>query len=415
MRKLAIFALVLGLVIAFAVPAMAFRIEGPKDTKFYFGFTGLLDTGARTLSKERAAGYGSTDDRTEFFMNIPQHSNIHGIIEAGNTGFYWEVRYGRDLQAAHESTVDAPNAAVKTDYKNYIEGAQFYGWYKFGNCQIMAGKSHGHLFTVVPYQNVGQNYGHIYLFGWGAIYDERAAQVRFSQNVNKTFMWQISAVQPYYGDVNVNPNGTYSPVAIPGVTRNVDSYVTFPALALKAAINLGPVSLFPAFGWAEGNFQGLPSGWDDTVTWWIAMLQARATFGPVTILASGNWGQNLGIGGSIYTTAQNPYASPVWSTNGRVMNARSMGGFVDVGFKAGMITPHFFFGYDRAQNTDAYLVGNDYNDRLAAGVSAQIQISPNFNISPEIAYYNYGDTPNNVNKPSMGTEWYYGMQFQFLF
>ena len=37
MKKLAIFALVLGLAVAFAVPAFAFKIEGAKDQKFYFG------------------------------------------------------------------------------------------------------------------------------------------------------------------------------------------------------------------------------------------------------------------------------------------------------------------------------------------------------------------------------------------
>jgi hypothetical protein len=80
-----------------------------------------------------------------------------------------------------------------------------------------------------------------------------------------------------------------------------------------------------------------------------------------------------------------------------------------------MVTPHLFFGYDQVQNTDAWTVGNDYNSRWMAGASAQLAISPNFNIVPEFAYYNYGDTPNNIAKPSLGTEWLAGMQFQFLF
>ena len=47
MKKTLMFALVLALAVAFAVPAFAFRIEGAKDTKFYFG--ALISHGPRRL------------------------------------------------------------------------------------------------------------------------------------------------------------------------------------------------------------------------------------------------------------------------------------------------------------------------------------------------------------------------------
>ena len=43
MKKTLMFALVLALAVAFAVPAFAFRIEGAKDTKFYFGALNYTD------------------------------------------------------------------------------------------------------------------------------------------------------------------------------------------------------------------------------------------------------------------------------------------------------------------------------------------------------------------------------------
>ena len=52
MKKALLFALVLGLAVLFAVPAFAFKIEGAKDTNFYFGALILTDVGAWNRSKE---------------------------------------------------------------------------------------------------------------------------------------------------------------------------------------------------------------------------------------------------------------------------------------------------------------------------------------------------------------------------
>jgi hypothetical protein len=414
MRKLAIFALVLGLVIAFAVPAMAFRIEGPKDTKFYFGGRLLLDTGAWSLSKERTVAYGVVNqDRTQFFMNIPQHSMITGVVEAGNTGFLWEIRYGRDNLTAHEqgdtaSTTPNIGAADKNNRLNYLEAAKFYGWYKFGNCRIMAGKGDQWLTSVGNGQNLGIAMGHILLYGWGNFYDDRSAQIRFEQNINKSFSYAISAVQPAYGDVNVA-------TAVPGVTRNVDSYAQFPLLAVKFTMNFGPVTLFLPFAWSQVEWDDLPNGYDNSVTYWLAGVQGRVTAGAFTATFGGNWSQNQAIFNGAYNNVANPYSAPIRGADGTVKNGRNLAGFIDLAFKAGTFTPHLFFGYDYSNNTDAFKEGNDYNARYAVGVAADWAVSPNFLIRPEFAYYNYGERPGDRLKPSLGTEWLLGMQFAFLF
>ena len=72
------------------------------------------------------------------------------------------------------------------------EGAKLYGYYKFGNCTFLAGKTDGHIMSVTPYQNFGfENNNHTGGFGWGSIYDTRSVQVRFSQDVSKTFGYDI--------------------------------------------------------------------------------------------------------------------------------------------------------------------------------------------------------------------------------
>ena len=56
MKKLGLLAFILGLVIAFAMPALAFTIEGAKGEKMYIGGTFMTDFGSWYRSKELIAG-----------------------------------------------------------------------------------------------------------------------------------------------------------------------------------------------------------------------------------------------------------------------------------------------------------------------------------------------------------------------
>jgi len=415
MKKLAIFALVLGLAVAFTVPAFAFKIESAKDQTFYFGGTIMTDIGYWGQSKERTGVYGETNSRTSFFLNTPRHSNIKTIIESGNTGAYFELRYGRDWASSHEqgdtATTNAnAGSADKNNRLNYIEPAQLYGWYKFGNCRILAGKTAGQTFTLVPYQNLGlDTANHIYGFGWGAFYDDRATQIRFEQTISKAFAWHIALVQPWYTDYT-NALG-----------QNFDSYAQFPAVALKFTMNFGPVSLFPAGQYQKIVWQDLPSYLgqtpDDTMESWIVLLPVRFQAGPFVAAAQMSWGQNVGIPG--YNSLQNPDGNPTRGTLGnsigKFRNTNQVAGFIDLSYKAGSVTPHIYFGYDQVKSDEAWKTGNDSNTRTMWGASAQIAISPNFNIIPEFTFYDYGKTPGVAGAPDRGTEWLAGAQFQFVF
>ena len=205
MKKTLLFALVLGLAVMFAVPAFAFKIEGAKDTNFYFGALAYTDLGAWNRSKELAPGRKS--EQTELILNVPRHSRIRGNLDVGNVGAYWEVRLGGDAATIATSKSRLFKLRVAA---TFAESAKLYGYYKFGNCTLLAGKTDGQFMSVTAYQNLGfDNNNHIAGFGWGAIYDQRNAQVRFSQDISKAFGYDFSLVQPQY----YNDNGLLGTVA----------------------------------------------------------------------------------------------------------------------------------------------------------------------------------------------------------
>ena len=233
MKKLAIFALVLGLAIAITVPALAFKIEGDKDQKFYFGGQAVVDLGYWQRSKEFAPAWGGNrlEDGSPSSIS-PQFTMIKASFESGNAGAYWELGLGRDNITGNDQVEAASGADKGSNKYNYLENRKIYGWYKFGNCKITAGKLDGSFLAMAPAQMMGYMQGHLSLVGWGVLWDDRTSQVRYSQEISKAFGYQISLVQPVvYGE------GT-------GVT-SIDSYANFPRVDARFDLNFGPVSLFP--------------------------------------------------------------------------------------------------------------------------------------------------------------------------
>lgn len=382
MKKTLIFALVLGLAVMFAVPAFAFKIEGAKDTNFYFGALMLTDTGARNLSKEL---YDGKSDQTEFFMNIPNHSRVRGSMEVGHVGGYFELRLGGDQQTT--STRYSGGAQE-------VESAKLYGWYKFGNCTLLVGKTDGHVYSVAAGgQNLGLAYGHVAGFGWGSVYDQRNAQVRFSQDISKAFGYDISLVQPmYYTDTNQR------------------SFATIPMVAAKLRMNFGVVSLMPAGYYQYVKWNNLPNGFDDNMTSWFTVLPVVVKAGAFTGTFQVGYGANIASPLALESGFQQ-----YQRVNGKVKDTTGLNGFVDLAFNAGSVIPHLYVGYDKAENSDAYYVGDNYNTRMMYGASINWKVADSFYIVPEFTYYDYGKNPKVAGNPDIGKEWLTGVQFQFVF
>jgi hypothetical protein len=402
MKKSLIFALVLMIAVVVAVPAFAFRIEGAKDTKFYLGGLALTDIGVWHMDKTvaRRSGYtANASDVDQFILTVPRHSRLRTSVQSGNVGAYWELGMGRDLRSGHE---EADGQSILSGQRtNYIETRKIYGWYSFGNCTLMAGKNDGSFWVAFPYQNLGfENNNHVVGLGWGSLYDDRAAQIRFSQNVSKMFSYQVSLVQPFYTDVNA-PNNV-------GVTTNYDTIAKYPRVDAMVTLNFGAVSIMPGGSWSNLHYDDNPPGFDADADVWMAQLPVKVQAGAFSFIGQIGYGQNIG-----YFPLQSAFWRPAY-VNGKVKNTTGLFGFADFAFTAGAVTPHFYIGYDAPENTDAY-VGDKKNERLMYGIGVNWKVADNFFIVPEFTMYDYGKSPVVQGNPDLGKEWLGGIQFQFVF
>ncbi len=392
MKKLGLFIGVMGLVIALAIPALAFTIDGAKGEKMYIGGQFLTDVLYWNRSKELT---GTGTDQTQFIMNVPTNSKLRGSLEIGNVGGYWELGMG-----GSEAGTSGTSGAAATN--NAVETRKLYGWYKFGNCEIRAGKDDGYSVTFTPAQYLGNNDGrHIAGYGWGSLYDYRDPQVRFTQNISKEFGYMITLLQPTVFTDNTRV-----------------SYNAIPRVAVKVMMNFGMVSLYPTVNYQNAKWDNLGAipalagkSPDDNVTSWVGILPVRVTAGPFTGTVQFAYGQNLGT----FYDYESTYQAYFRNANGQIKNTTGMNGFIDLAYAAGPVTPHLYFGYDNAKNSDAYTVGDDNNTRMMYGISAPIKIADGFFISPEFDYYDYGKRPGDPSKTDLGKEWIGGVQFQFIF
>lgn len=382
MKKLGLFALVMGLVMALALPAMAFTIEGAKGEKMYIGGYFQTDFGYWNRNKNLTG----VDDQTQFITSVINSSQVRGSFEVGNVGGYWELGNGGEVAGATGSGVGITN---------YIETRRLYGWYKFGNCEFRAGKDSGYIFTLAAAPLMGLNNDfHAVGFGFGAVYDTRNPQIRFTQEVSKQFGYRVTLLQP---NVFVDQTRT--------------SYATLPAVAVKLMMNFGVISLYPAGMIQQIRWDKIPSGYDDSMTSWIALLPVKVSMGGFTGTVQGGYGQNIqGMSGSA-----GPLHAYQRDATGKIKNTRALNGFVDLAYTFGQVTPHLYFGYDNAKNGDKWTAGDDNNTRMMYGISVYYQLTPNFRVSPEFTMYDYGKTPGVASKPDIGKEWLGGLSFLFYF
>jgi hypothetical protein len=398
MKRMGLLALILGLVVAFSIPAMAFTIDGAKGEKMYIGGQFLTDVMFFSRSKEIT---NSGTDQTQFIVSVPNNSKMRGSLEVGNVGGYWEFGMG----GSEANTSGASGGATN----NYVETRKLYGWYKFGNCEIRAGKDDGYFTTLTPAQYIGFNDDrHGSGFGWGAINDYRDPQVRFTQNVNKTFGYMITLLQPV----------VFNESTVAATSPQRTSYNLFPRVALKVMMDFGMFKLYPAFLYQAAKWDNLnqTTAWagksvDDMVYSWHAILPVKFIAGPFAATAQFGYGQNLGT----FIDYQSTYHNYFRDAGGRIKDTTGMNGFIDLAYTVGPATPHIYFGYDNAKNSDEWKVGNDYNTRLMYGISIPIKIAEGFFVSPEFTYYDYGQKPGVAGNPDVGKEMLGGIQFQFIF
>jgi hypothetical protein len=278
-----------------------------------------------------------------------------------------------------------------------------------GNYELRFGKDDGWIYSGVdPGQSVGHSMSAVALgsgmtskgMGWGNVYDGRYAQVSFLQTVNKQFNYRISLV---------------APPQVTDATLVRTSFAQMPILAAKANFNWNWIRIFPAVAFQQVKFGNVAAGVDDTVISYYASLPVRATFGAFTATGMIGFGQNTA---NMIATPINGLYQIYQRVGTSVKNTGALNGFINFSYTFGSVTPHIYFGYDKATNSDAWTTFENSNVRQMYGVSAHWKVTPNFTVKPEVSVFDFGKRPNTTfanGANDLGKDWIAGVQFQFVF
>lgn len=393
MKKFFVIMLAVAALVAFTAPAFAADEPGPSVV---VGGRLLTDVGYNKLSKELTSN--KKEDVTTAFVNLASHSYLNAKFTSvdKSTGGFVELGLSSKINNAE---------SVLLRYA--------YGWWKVGNCKLVAGHDDGWLgslaFAPKQYLGLAQS-AKLLLSNWGYTYSGRHPQARFEWE-SGMFGFSLAVVQP-------------GAEKVPTIAAGQDFYANVPRFDLATKIKAGGFLAMPAFGWSQLKIEGAASGADTTVNSWMALLPVKFTAGPFTAKAEIHYGVNSeiewnGVDGGLRTLPRN---TPFIGTTGKIEDTKMVGGFVALEY---MIIKNWEItvgaGMEKLTN-DAWKKSvasggagykNDDYTRKAYFVALPYTVTKNFAIHPEFGYYDYGD--NIVDNKDSGNEWLLGLQFRFVF
>jgi hypothetical protein len=388
MKKVFIIALAVMAVVAMSASAWAQATEpGPSAV---LGGRIMTDLGYQNLSKENTTN--RRDDVTTAFLQVSSSSYLRGTWTSADKTTGGLVELGVSAKAGDTEVV----------------GLRFaYGWWKVGNCQLVAGQTDGWVGSAAygPRQELGTTLSaKNQMRNFGFIYSGRSPQVRFEWR-SGNFGFSIAAVQP----------------AAEGVTTiaNTDMYANVPRFDVAAEFKAGGFMMTPGFGWSQLKYQGVARGWDDNYNSWVAILPIKYTVGPFTAklqVHTGSNTENEWLGESNTSMGNAPKIIPVFSATGKEYDTKEMGGMVAAEYQIGALTATAGYGLVRVEN-DFWKNSNGFRKedttRSAWFVAFPYAVTKSFTIQPEFSYWMFGDSPQTGQ--DLGTEWIGGVQFKFVF
>ncbi len=380
MKKLGMIVFVMALVVAFALPAFAFTVEGAKGERFTIGGTFMYDIGYRLTNKNYNTKTGSfygSDDRTNFFSDLSQSSYVMGNYANGPFSATFILSTQSSYESYHKQVYDynanSPYSVAGGSINSYLntkDNAIFdlvYGTYSFGSMSISAGKMSPITVVQAPSSVIGYSYGEggtIVGIAYGFVYENKKTGIRLQHNINKMIHYVIG----------LNTTGTLPEDVDTGAGISLrESYATLPNISARVGFNFGHVVVMPGFSWEQVKWNNLPTGWDDKVDVWFVRLPVQLRFGAFTALIEGLYGQNLGGLGSSFATlvaSESSYSGYWRDAGGTIHNGNTLNGWVDLSYTFGPVTPHFFYGQTRSGNDDRYKTGDKDGTRSYYGVNA---------------------------------------------
>ena len=416
-----IFSVLAGLLcLAMTVPALADEAPGYGVT---IGGRIRADMGWQINSKEHQWGNKSGSSITNFFATVNTNSYLRALFTSADktTGAHIEFGIGSYINRNNNGEAGADSVALRFGY----------GWWKIGSCKLLVGQFAGRLGDrYLPGNNLGHTKsGKTDLMGFGFIGGTRNPKIALQMDVNENFGFEIALGQAGSEATDID---MYSE-AVRGVA-STSSYL--PRLEVVLDFKLGDFMLSPGAGISYNKFDISDpySNVDDYSLSYLLWLPLRYKSGPFNFVINGFYGQNTDTD---WTGEQNTN----WSDSGMPKSGRHYAGqpgvlpmlkgddiedskYWGAGFGFGYtftdtVSVKTGAGFANIKN-DAWDVngGKDNYTRWGAFISLPYKVSSNFTVSPEVAYYNYGDVvgvDTTGREDEAGDEWLIGVNFQFLF
>jgi hypothetical protein len=369
MKKFFVLMLALVALVAMSVPAMAAEAPAPS-----------IVLGARV---NQTLGYqGKSEELTK-----------NGKDDI--TGSFTDLVGNSYFRAKFTSADKKAGIHAEIGLKSTVGMRHVYGWYKVGNCKLVAGNTDNWLGN--PYWGVhklnaapGDD-----LLGWGKMWAPRRPQVQLTWE-SGSYGVQVALEQAESVDA-----GSF-----------VDVYNTIPRATVAFQYKSDMFSTTPGFNFVQYNMEGLSGGADDSFNVWAFILPVKIQAGAFRLLAEGHYGVNVDFGYSGYPSM----ARMVMKANGDYEDTTNYGGFLEASYKINALRVAFGFGYEYFSNDewkDTLGYKEDNFSRQLFYVSLPYKVHRNFIVYPEFNYLNHGDSP--VTGDDQGNEWVIGVLFRFIF
>lgn len=369
MKKFFVLMLALAALVAMSAPVMAAEAPAPS---IVLGARVNQTLGYQGKSKELTNN--GSDDINKSFTDL-----------VGNSYF----------RAKFTSADKKVGVHAEIGLKSTVGMRHVYGWYKVGNCKLVAGNTDNWLGN--PYWGVhklnaapGDD-----LLGWGKMWAPRRPQVQLNWT-SGSFGLQFALEKA-------------ESVSVAGV----DVYNAIPRATIAAQYKTGVFSTTPGFNYVRYDMEGMAKGVDDNFSSWAFVLPVKVQVGAFRVLAEGHYGSNVGFGYSGYGS---DLAKMVIKSNGDYEDTKNYGGFLEASYKINALRVAFGFGYEYFSNDewkDSLGYKEDNYSRQLFYVSLPYKVHRNFTIYPEFNYLNHGDNP--VDGEDKGNEWVIGVLFRFVF
>ena len=389
------------MVIGFALPSQAasFKIG---DSDWSLGGSVRLDTGWR-MSDYGDVPAGANDSTTDFFLSNPGNSRIFAKAVYGKMTGYVELGLGAESEIR-----------TRHIYASYDMG---------GGNSLLVGRTWTALAEDSPNQRLWDDDT---LVGFGDLYAGRHEQIRFIHTQDK-MTFQIALEDVIVEDPSVDieflkdEDGHITDITEVanrfGLPDNYTLENMLPAIILSLSYDAGNFLITPSLYAQTYTLKGNAEGVKDVdVTSYALALDAAVKAAGVTVSGEIWWGQNLSIFGlDMRSGASTTFGAPIPNnTLDDIKDVKSMGGWLQL---AAPIKPGTLYAGAGYQQADTELSGTAYEDTVStwgAFINYEYEITTNFSITPELAYFNYGkDAVKGDNK--LGNETFVGAHFQYNF